>query len=262
MSAPNDSILQVADVDTHLRVGGAGDPLLFLHGFASSDLWLPFHEELSQSFTVYAPDHPGFGQSSMPDWLDKMEDMVIHYAMLLDTLKLSSVHLVGFSLGGWIAAEFASFYPERVKSLTLINAAGLRVKGAPIVDLFAHSAEQLAAICFNDLRNAMVLVGDMSDPLKLFLKDYRERTMLARLAWNPGYSPKLARRLQRVKSPALIIWGEQDRLIPSAHGEAYRAAIPDARLEVIKGCGHMPVIECAPETARLIRDFINEGRQR
>ncbi|MEW6731622.1 MAG: alpha/beta fold hydrolase, partial [Acidobacteriota bacterium] len=221
-----------------------------------ADLWLPFHTHLAQNHTVYFPDHPGFGRSSLPDWFDHMDDFILHYAMLIDELKLAPVDLVGYSLGGWIAAEFASFFPERVRSLVLIDAAGLRVSGAPIVDVFALSPEQLFATCFTDITQGLALIGDMSDPLGRFLKDYQERTTLALLAWNPGYSPKLVRRLRRVNVPTLIIWGEEDRLIPRAHGEAYRDAIANARLEIIASCGHVPIVERAEQTAQLIREFL------
>jgi pimeloyl-ACP methyl ester carboxylesterase len=262
MNALTEKFITVADVETHLRVGGNGEPLLFLHGGGTADIWLPFHEELAHRHTVYAPDHPGFGRSAMPDWLDAMEDLVIHYATMLDELKLSRVNLAGFSLGGWIAAEFASFYPERVNRLALISAAGLRVAGAPITDIFALGPEELAMVSFHDISKAMVLMGDMSDPLGRFLQDYRERTMMARLAWNPGYSPKLARRLRRITAPTLIIWGKDDRLIPSAHGEAYRSAIANARLELLPDCGHLPIVECADQTAQLLSDFFAKERER
>jgi pimeloyl-ACP methyl ester carboxylesterase len=261
VSAPIDKFITPAGVETHLYEGGSGEPLLFLHGMSTADIWLPFHNELAKHNTVYAPDHPGFGRSAMPDWFDQMDDMVLHYAALLDELKIEKVNLVGFSLGGWIAAEFAAFYPERVNKLTLISAAGLRVAGAPIVDLFACSAEKLAALCFKDLSNVMTLFGHlMADPLKLVLRDYRERTMLARLAWNPGYGPKLARRLARFDGPALIIWGEDDQLIPSAHAHAYQQLIKNARVEMLADCGHMPTVERAAETACLINDFLAQGR--
>jgi pimeloyl-ACP methyl ester carboxylesterase len=261
VSVPTEKFIKVAEVETHMRSGGSGAPVLFFHGVGTADIWLPFHDELAKSYTVYAPDHPGFGRSSLPNWFDSMDDVIIHYAMLLDELKLGPVKLVGYSLGGWMAAEFASFFPERVEKLVLIDAAGLRVPGHPITDLFALSPEELATLCFNDLSTAMVLMGDITDPISWVIRDYRERTTLALLAWNPGYSPKLARRLQRVTAPTLVLWGEDDRLIPIAHGEAYRDAIAGARLEIVPNCGHVPIVECVSETARLISDFFAKGEK-
>jgi len=124
------------------------------------------------------------------------------------------------------------------------------VSGAPIKDVFALAPEQLAMLCFNDLSSAMLLMGDMSDPIARVIQDYRERTTMAMLAWNPGYSPKLARRLRRLSAPTLIIWGEDDRLIPIDHGKAYRDAIAGSRLERVANCGHVPIVERASETAQ------------
>ena len=81
---------------------------------------------------MIAPEHPGYGETEMPEWLDGFEDLVIHYDELLDVLGLDQVHVVGYSLGGWLAAEFAAFYPKRLKSLTLMVPAGLRIEGKPI----------------------------------------------------------------------------------------------------------------------------------
>lgn len=258
-----DKTLTINDVETHIKIGGTGAPLLFLHGFSLGNLWLPFHDQLAEHFTVYAPDHPGAGLSGMPDWFDTMDDMVLHYISLLNELQLDKVTVVGLSFGGWLAAELASFYPERIDHLVLLAAAGLRVPNSPVADLFAMSPEQLFSICFQDLSHAMALMSqiDMSDPIKLILADYRERTMLARLAWNPGYSPKLARRLARVTAPSLVIWGKEDRLIPAAHGTAYQAALPNARLEIIEDCGHIPILEATETTIKLIQEFLSQEQQ-
>ena len=123
------SRLLVGDLDVAYRRAGSGEPVLFLHGAGSTRMWLPFYERLSQSVDLIAPEHPGFGDTAFPDWLDGFDDLVLHYRDFLELLSLERVHLVGFSLGGWIASELAIFYPERLKSLTLITPAGLAPAG-------------------------------------------------------------------------------------------------------------------------------------
>src|SRR5262245_10867181 len=119
--------LSVAGVRTHMWRGGRGIPLLVLPPeFASHD-WFPYHEALAARFSVFAPDHPGFGNSERPEWLAGIDDLVFHYADLLDTLGLERVAIIGTSLGGWIAAEFAVAHPQRVDRLVLVGAAGLKV---------------------------------------------------------------------------------------------------------------------------------------
>lgn len=255
-----DKIISVAQVQTHLKIAGQGSPLVFFHGMGLADLCLPFHLQLAQDFTLYAPDHPGFGLSTAPDSFDSLEDFIIHYADLLDILGLKQVTLVGHSLGGWLAAEFASFFPERVKNLVLISAGGLRVANAPIVDVFALSPEQLAMVCFYDLSSAMVLASqrDLSNMKKLMLQDYKERTMVAKIAWQLGYSPKLAGRLRRITAKTLVIWGKDDQLVPLAHAEAYCQAITGAKLALLNECGHMPPLEQVEQVVQLIKDFTKE----
>ena len=96
----------VGDLDVAYRRKGTGEPTLFLHGAGFTRMWLPFHEWLSQSVDLIAPEHPGYGATEMPDWLEGFEDLVLHYDDLLDAFGLETVHLVGYSLGGWIAATF------------------------------------------------------------------------------------------------------------------------------------------------------------
>ena len=123
--------LDVGGLRVAYRRKGTGEPTLYLHGAGMTRMWLPHLEALSERVDVIAPEHPGYGETEMPEWLDGFEDLVIHYDELLDVLGLEQVHVVGYSLGGWLAAEFASFYPQRLKSLTLMVPAGLRIEGKP-----------------------------------------------------------------------------------------------------------------------------------
>ncbi|MBI4854847.1 MAG: alpha/beta hydrolase [Acidobacteria bacterium] len=250
--------ITINDVKTHIKTAGKGQAIVFLHGMGLSDLWLDFHQELAKDFLLYAPDHPGFGLSDNPEYFDSMEDFILHYVDLFTALNLNSVTLVGHSLGGWIGAEIASFFPQLIKKLVLISPSGLRIANSPIADIFALSAEQLAMLCFNDISKVMVVAAqrDRSDMKKLFLQDYRERTMVAKLAWTLGYSPKLERRLRRISSPTLIIWGKEDQLISTAYAQAYKNAINGSSLAIIDDCGHVPIVEQTEQTINLIKEFI------
>lgn len=254
--------LNVGGVDTTVQVLGKGDPVLYLHGLGAAGVMLPIHAALAASRTVYAPHHPGFGQSSLPDWFDDFDDVVLHYAGLLDALGVGKVTLVGHSFGGWVAAELAAFFPERVEKLVLISAGGLRVPNAPATDINVLGPDQIVMRSFHNPQVAMAVMGDVSNPAVLFgkiMQDYTERSVLARLSWNPGHDPKLLRRLARLKAPTLVVWGANDQIIPPAHGEAYRDAIQGARLSMVADCGHVPVVEQAVSTAALVADFVATG---
>ena len=136
----------------------------------------------------------------MPEWLDGFEDLVIHYDELLDVLGLDQVHVVGYSLGGWLAAEFASFYPKRLKSLTLMVPAGLRIEGKPIPNPVAMMPDAFFDLIFNDKTNMHQVLPDF-EILDEIVHLYGEGATLARLAWTSQYNLKLERRLRRVTCP-------------------------------------------------------------
>ncbi len=116
------TMLDVAGTPVAVRRKGSGRPLLFLHGAGFTGQWLRFHEALAQGADVIAPEHVGFGGTPLQDWLDGFDDLVLHYDDLRATLGLDEpFDLVGYSLGGWIAAAYATFYPEKLRSLTLIT---------------------------------------------------------------------------------------------------------------------------------------------
>ncbi|MFI5266436.1 MAG: alpha/beta fold hydrolase [Chloroflexota bacterium] len=251
-----EAFADVNGVRTHYLRAGAGQTLLYLHGSGGAGMWSPALATLAEQFDVIAPAHPGFGQSDRPDWLEGIDDMVVHYLDLLDALGLERAHLIGSSLGGWIAAELAVTNSQRLASLTLVDAAGLRVEGAAVPDMFAMDREAQTRIVFHDpaLAEQALATPLDDDGLAYYLKN---QTTLALLAWDPYlHDPKLHRRLHRISAPTLIVWGEQDRLIPLAHGRAYAEAIPGARLEVIPNCGHIPHQEQTDDFTRIVRHFL------
>ena len=145
--------MQHSDIDVrgckvHVRRGGKGEPLLFLHGAQGLSGDEPGLEALTANFDVIAPDHPGFGQSDLCEAVDDVGDLAFFYLDLLDALKLDRVHVVGQCIGGWIAVEMAIRSTARIASLVLVNSAGLRVKGVPRADMFVCSEDELLKLLF------------------------------------------------------------------------------------------------------------------
>ncbi len=254
--------LTVQGIATHIFEAGppTAPALLYLHGTFLGNLWLEFHQTFSQHFHIFAPDTPGFGLTSRPDWMRDMSDYVLYFRDLLDALGLDKPLLVGHSLGGWMAAELAVWYPERVKKLVLSNAAGIRVKGSPIADLFAMNPQEVMMACFDNFAAAMPLMPAEINA-DYMLSQYRQLTTLASLAWNPNYDPKLERRLQRLNCPTLIIWGQNDRLIPPVYGDAFHRLIPNSQLVKLAGTGHMPMFEMPGEWSAAIDKFLTGESQ-
>lgn len=254
--------IEVQGIVTHLFEGGSptAPPVLYLHGTHLGNLWLEYHQLLARDLHVFAPDIPGFGLTERPDWMRDMSDYILYFRDLLDALDLQQVSLVGHSLGGWMVAEIAVWYPERVRRLVLSNAAGIRVKGSPIANMFAMNPQEVVAACFDNPAAALPLMPPALNT-DYFVKMYQERTTLASLAWNPHFDPKLAFRLQRLHVPTLIVWGENDRLIPSVYGTTLHELIPGSRLVMLEGTGHMPMFEMAEVWAEAIQNFLREGQE-
>ena len=107
MAGVKETTLRVAGCGVSVKRAGQGAPLLFLHGGGGAPRWLPFMTSLAERFDVIVPEHPGFGKSETPEWLDTIGDLAFFYLDFIKQLGLERVHLVGSSMGGWIAAELA-----------------------------------------------------------------------------------------------------------------------------------------------------------
>ena len=248
-------VLDVAGTPVAMRRKGSGRPLLFLHGAGFTGRWLRFHEALAQGADVIAPEHIGFGGTPLQDWLDGFDDLVLHYDDVRAALGLDEpFDLVGYSLGGWIAAAYAIFYPERLRSLTLITPAGLPLEGQSVVDLFHMGPEELFGTLFNDPANIGEVAPDPED-IDAAVKGYEEASTTARLVWERRDDPKMPRRLRRVTCPALVVGAEHDRLVPDEAVDRYAQALPDGRTVRIPGTGHALIIEQPGAVAKAILDF-------
>ncbi|MBY0228977.1 MAG: alpha/beta hydrolase [Gemmataceae bacterium] len=252
-------VVDIAGRPTMILSGGDGPPFVYLHSsLGESARWLPFHAGFAKHFTTYAPSHPGFGQSGGFDAIRGIEDMAFHYVELLDALGLDEVVLGGVSLGGWIAAEVAVRWPERVKKLWLSGCPGLWVEEEPLPDLFRHLTDpaKLREMLFHDPKGAMatLVIPDEPDEEKR-MAGYQAMTVLARLVWERPYSPALPARLHRVKCPVLLLWGEDDKLVPPSYGRAYAKLLPQAQWKAIPKCGHLGMFEKESEFVEAVRAF-------
>jgi pimeloyl-ACP methyl ester carboxylesterase len=255
-SAPVSQFLEVRGIRTHLRERGSGPPLLMLHGAGGAGPWRPYLDRLAERFRVVFPDPAGFGASDEAPWIEAMDDVVYHYLDLLQMLGIAKAHVVGFSLGGWLAAELAVAHPEVVERLVLVDPAGLLQPMAKLPDLFMLSPDQHARLLFHDPQLGETAAAE-AITTEAITQRVKNMAAFARLSWNPYLvNPKLARRLYRATMPTLVVWGREDRIIPVENAELWPRAIPHARLEIIEACGHTPQRERPDELVRLIADFL------
>jgi pimeloyl-ACP methyl ester carboxylesterase len=239
-----------------LRRGGAGEPMLYLHGaqgFAGS---APAIDALAAGFEVLAPDHPGFGRSDVVETIDDVPDLAFYYLDLLKALDLKGVHLVGQSIGGWTALEMAIRSSERIKSLTLAASAGIRVKGVPRADMFICTQDELARLLFAG-DGWMEWNASLQATPELQEVHDRNRFQAAKLCWQPRlFNPKLEKWLHRIDRPTHIVWGAEDRILPPAYAARLQELIAGASLTLLPGVGHLASVEAPVAFADDVRRFI------
>ncbi|HUK61479.1 MAG TPA: alpha/beta hydrolase [Stellaceae bacterium] len=255
MPDPIYSTLTICGSAVPMKRAGTGAPILMLHGSGGSPRFLPGMRLLSEKFEVIIPQAPGFGGGEAPPWLERVSDLANFYLELMETLDLREVHLLGLSLGGWVAAELAVRDRSRLRSLTLMDAPGIEVPGVKGLDQFLLEPEAVIRATYYDTKMAEDAVTRALAPENEDVRLSNQRTV-AKLAWQPRFhDPALQRWLHRIRIPTLILWGADDRLFPPAIGEAWAKAIAGARLVVLPRCGHLPIQEQPEEFARLVCDF-------
>ena len=249
MSGSADSILvatrtvRVGLARLHYQAAGAGPPLVLVHGFsASSSWWRPNIKELATRHRVYALDLAGFGHSR-PKFHFSLEHAVEHIVLWMDALGLENAHFCGHSMGGHICIHLAAAHPERVRKLVLASASGLPFNTPPLPLLWRllRSAGQ------SDLRLAPNAVRTTLQAGPLILLSAARGVL----------TDDVREHLTRISAPTLIVWGEQDLLMPVSVGQALHEAMPGSRFSVLPGAGHHVTAEAAAAFNRLVLDFLS-----
>ena len=172
---------------------------------------------------------------------------------------MHDVHLVGHSLGGWIAAEIAVRDSSALKTITLTAAAGLRIPGVERVDVFLLAPKDVPPALFFDQKFANAMSAHTKTDAEVDL-DLKNGYAFARVAWQPRlYDPHLDKWLHRVDVPALILWGDADKIVPPEHAAEFKRLIPQATVEIFPRCGHLPQVEQPQAFLRALTTFIERN---
>lgn len=246
--------LRGGDFTAEIQQGGAGPPLLYLHGAAGPR---PFPEGLARQFRVTAPSLPGYGGATGLEHLDDPIDLALYCLELAEALGLERPHLVGHFLGGMAAAEMAALSPPSVGRLALVSPAGLWRDAAPSADLLALSAAELLA---GMLSPATPSDGPVASAVREALAAGRMPDLAAagKFLW-PIPDRGLRRRAYRIKAPALILWGADDGLNPPAYAAEFQALIADSQTALLPQAGHLPMLEQPAAFAEAVAAFLNGG---
>jgi len=245
--------LTVNGVKTVVYTAGTGDPLVVFHGAGTVD-GFDFAEPWVEKYRVIFPYHPGFGESDDDPSITDIHDYVMHYLDLFDALKLDKFNLVGLSMGGYLAAKFASEHRHRIKKLVLIAPYGLYVPEHPTADIIAIPGEEIVPMLVSNFETFKQRLPERPD-VEFIGARYREATSFARLFWEHPTDPKFPRYLHRIKMPTLIVWGDEDKLIPVQQAQTWRKLIPNSEVMIMKRAGHI-VQHDKPETVEAIGRFL------
>lgn len=248
----------MCDMNITVTDTGRGRPYLLLHGGGGPMSMAGFGTLLAEHGRVVAPTHPGFSRTPRPGAMDSARALAARYVELLAELDLSGVCVLGNSLGGWVAAEMALLGSPRLAAVVLIDAVGIEVPAHPIPDVASLTPHELA-------RRAWYDPAKMPDPTTLppAVQAVLPSNMAALAAYGGSMQdPTLLGRLKGVRTPALVVWGEADRIGDVDYGRAYAAAIPGARFELLPHAGHLPQIEAPEALLAIVTDFADRHATR
>jgi len=248
----------IAGSKLHVTRAGSGRPVLVLHHDTGSPERLPFYDALAERFDVLVPHHPGYGKSERPQWLRHPRDIAAVYQWLLAEAGVERASLVGLGFGGWIAAEMAALAPRDFHRLVLVGAMGVKPPEGDIFDQAIVSYIDYARAGFHDEAAFARVYGEVSTDQLVEWDICRE--MSFRIAWKPYmHSQTLPHLLGGVRAPSLVVWGDQDQIVPRSAGEVYARSLPNARFEIVAGSGHCVDMEQPEALARLVTAFVAEN---
>jgi pimeloyl-ACP methyl ester carboxylesterase len=263
--------VQVGDHRVVYSEGGHGEPVVLLHGFgASADSWNRFAKPLTKRFRVIAPDLPGWGASTRLETASYGYPVQVERVhQLLSHLKLGRVHLIGHSMGGFIASAYAARYPDEVITLGLIAPHGMvEPEPSELARSVAQGDNWLVATSLPEfdrlLNNVFARPPYAPKAVLRYLANHAIRNsaksakIFAEMQTN---DPPLAERLSHINAPALIVWGDRDRVLHVSCADLFRQGIKNSEVIVIPGAGHMPLIENAGRCSVAWQAFVEKSRQ-
>ena len=232
--------------EVQMLEAGSGEDVVFLHG-AGGLTWDPFLEALSQKYHVMAPHLPGTANSTGGENFLDHHDGFYFYLDFLDAVGVDQVHLIGHSMGGWMAAEIAAMQPQRFKTVTLLAPIGLWNDDYPVLDIWAMLPNEIAEAVFHDVNHpaAQMMLTMPDDPAEVqqrMVDATKTGSTAAKFMW-PIPDKGLKNRIHRVTTPTLVVWGASDKLAPVQYADDFGRLIKSSTVEIINEAGHLPQLE-------------------
>jgi len=263
--------VQVEDFKVPYLEGGEGETVFLIHGFQSNkDIWLRFAGQLTDQYHVIAIDLPAHGDSNI--LMDKsytIPEQARRVGLIMDKMRLTKpVHVVGHSMGGAIALDLAATAPKRVKTLALMNSAGVvEPQSSELLRQLKQGKNPLIVRNRDDYE--AMLAFTMSDPpyipspmLNKLTREAIAREPIATKIFadlDPKFGLKPEEALPRIAVPVLVLWGDEDKVIDVSATEVFKKWLPKSEVVIFKGVGHAPQLERTKETAQAYRAFLSRN---
>ncbi len=239
--------------------GGSGKPLLMLHDELGYPGWMTWNESLAHDRTLYIPLQPGYGKTPKLDWIRTYRDLAGFYSQVLREMKLDPIDVIGFSAGGFIAAEMAAADPHIFSKMVLVAPMGIKPLEGEILDIFPITIRTHLRATVADPAGTpefLKIYGGEMTP-EQFEAFEEARSEASRIGWEPYmHNPSLPYLLHGLKTPTLLVWGTGDHVVPRGCIDAYKKAIPSAQIATIEKVGHRPEIENSAEFERVVSRFL------
>ena len=259
---PETETIEVNGFPTRIWRKGSGPVLGYLAGFGGLPRWMPFLDELAKARTVIVPSLPGFpGGDRGHTVLDSHLDWLLAVREILDRSGLAGADLAGSSVGASLAADVAALWPKSVHRLALIAPFGLFNEKLPPTDPWAQRGDAVPGLmCADpDIWKAMKTMPEGANSIEWPIEQVRANEAAARIFWPLG-NTRIEKRLRLITAPTLLLWGEQDRVMPRAYAEIFAGGIAGpTTTRIIAGAGHLAELDKPSEVAREIRTFLDAG---
>ena len=253
--------VRVAGAKLAMVKGGSGKPLLILHDELGYPGWMTWNETLGHERELFIPLQPGFGKTPKLEWVRTYRDLAGFYSQVLRELKLDPVDVIGYSAGGFIAAEMVAADPRIFSRMVLVGPMGIKPTEGEIMDIFPITMRTHLRATVADPHGTPEFLklygGEMTPEQFEAFEDARAES--ARIGWEPYmHNPALPYLLRGTKVPTLLVWGTKDRVVPRGCIDEYKKAIPGAQVATIEGAGHRPEIENSSEFVKIVSRFLSE----
>ncbi len=262
MATWKEETINIAGAELTVIRGGKGKPLFICHDEMGYTGWMKWNEALSKSRELIIPLQPGFGKSPRQDWMWRHRDLANYYLNVIREMGLDKPDVLGFSAGGYIAAEMAAASPEILGSLTLVGPMGIKPDEGEIAEMFAVTVNTYLRLSVHDQNceeYGQMYGGEMSPEQFELFEDARAES--ARIGWEPYMFnpslPDLLRSAANTKLPTLLVRGEQDEVIPQDCIRRYQEALPQANAVSISNAGHRCEVENSGEFISAVQNFLS-----